>query len=188
MRIVRKFMPLCFILLMAAGIDGLAQDKKINLSAVAFGTSTQLGRTLNVNILIESYSTSEDQRTLLEAFQRGGNDALVDAVSKMPARGRISMPGVLGYEIKYIRVWPTATGRKFRLVTDRPITLPELWRDTRSTDYSMSAVEIELDNNASKSTGTLLPACKIQLNKEKELEIETFQNPWRLGNIIDWSK
>ncbi len=98
------------------------------------------------------------------------------------------MPGVLGYEIKYIRVWNTASGRKFRLVTDRPITLPELWRDTRSTDYSLSAVEIELDNVASKSSGTLLPACKIQLNKEKELEIETYQNPWRLGNVIDWSK
>lgn len=193
MRILRKFMPIylgpwVIVLLLLACIGSVAQDKKMSLSATAFGTSTQLGRMFNVNIDINSYSTPEDQQVLLEAFNRGGNDAMVDALTRMPARGRISTPGTLGYDIKYIRVWTTPAGRKFRLVTDRRMTFGELWRDSRSTDYSLSAAEIELSNEKGKSSGTLLPACQVRLNKQNELEIETYQNPWRLGDFIDWNK
>ena len=176
------------VFLFAACVVSLAQEGKMSLSATAFGTSTQMGRMFNVNIDINSYSTPEDQRTLLEAFNKGGNDAMVDALSKMPARGRISTPGTLGYDVKYIRVWQTPTGRKFRLVTDRIMTFGEVWRDSRSTDYSLSAAEIELSNEKGKSTGTLLPACQVKLNKQNELEIETYQNPWRLDNFINWDK
>lgn len=193
MHSLRKFEPISFaagvtLLLLVACIGSAAQDQKMSLAATAFGTSTQLGRTFNIKILIESYSTPQDQQLLLEAFNRGGNDALVDALEKMPVRGRISTPGTVGYEVKYIRVWPTATGRRIRLVTDRPITIGELWRNSRSSDYSLSAVELELSDDSSKSTGTLLPACEIKMNKQHEIEIEAYQNPWRLGNFIDWSK
>jgi hypothetical protein len=38
-----------------------------------------------------------------------------------------------------------------------------------------------------KGSGTVLPACKIKLNKDKKIEIETYQNPWNL-NIFKVSK
>lgn len=188
MRIVLKLGAFWVALLLVGGIAGMAQQKREDVQATAYGTSTQLGRTFQVNISIESYSTPQDQQILLEAFHKGGNEGLVDALEKMPARGRISMPGVLGYEIKYARVWPTPTGRKVRLVTNRTIAIGELFRNSRSRDYSVSAVELELNNDKKKSTGTLLPACEVKLNKQNEIEIEAFQNPWRLGNFIDWNK
>jgi hypothetical protein len=40
-----------------------------------------------------------------------------------------------------------------------------------------------------KSTGVLLPACKFKIDKKtKELEVEAFQNPWKLTNIMDRTK
>ncbi len=188
MAIVRRFWPVGAALFLIVGMVSLAQRGPEEVQATAFGTSTQLGRTFNVNITITSYSTPQDQQILLEAFQAGGNRGLVDALEKMPARGRISMPGVLGYEIKYARVWPTPTGRKVRLLTDRTIAMRELMANTRSRDYSVTAVELELNNDKEKSSGTLLPACELKLNKQNEIEIEAYQNPWRLGNFIDWSK
>jgi hypothetical protein len=169
-------------------VTSVAPDKPEDVQAVAFGTSTQLGRTFNLNIIIQSYSTPQDQQVLLEAFNKGGNEGLVEALEKMPARGRISAPGLLGYEIKYARVWPTPNGRKIRLITNRTLAIGEVMRNSRSRDYSVSAVELELSPDSAKSTGTLLPACQLKLNKQNEIEVEAYQNPWRLGNFIDWGK
>ncbi len=59
----------------------------------------------------------------------------------------------------------------------------------RSTDYNLSALELDLSNEKGKSTGVLLPASQFKINKKtNELEIENFQNPWKLQNIMDRSK
>ena len=36
-----------------------------------------------------------------------------------------------------------------------------------------------------KGSGTVLPACKLTVNKKKQqVEIETYQNPWKLSNFM----
>lgn len=176
-----------FVILLLASVASLAQEERERLQAVAFGTATQLGQTFTVNFIIESYSTPEDQQVLLQAFNQGGSEAMAKVLEKMSVKGRINTPRQLGYEIRYARVWPTPTGRKIRLVTNRTIALGEVSRNTRSREYSVSVVEIELNNaDGDKSTGTLLPACKLKMNKEGQIEMEAYQNPWRLGNITRW--
>jgi len=189
MQIANRFGPTLgsgvLVLLLLAGTC-FAQNKRETYDATAYGTSTQMGRNIGIRIIIESYSTPEDQRTLLEAFSKGGNEGLVKALEKMPARGRIAVTGGLGYDVTYIRQFPTPTGRKVRLITNRKIAFGEAWASTRSEEYSVTALELDLSNQKEKSAGTLLPACKLQVNKQNEIEIEAFQNPWRLTNIIDW--
>lgn len=185
--------PLCrwgalTVFLLVICLAATAQGQRQTVSAVAFGTSTQLGQTFNINVIIEGYSTPEDQKVLLDAFTKGGNEGLVEALEKMPAKGRINTPRTLGYDVKYIRVWSTPTGRKLRLVTDRIIAMGEVMRSTRSKDYSVSVIELDLSKDDKKSAGTLLPACKLKTNKQGEIEVEAFQNPWRLGNITEWDK
>jgi len=151
--------------------------------AQAYGTGTQMGRTVNVSILINQYSTPEDQKVLLNAFTTKGMFGLTNALNKMKSKGRIAITGTLGYDLAYIRSFKTEQGRKIRVVTDRPITFAEMRESTRSSDYSMSAAELDLNDEESKSTGTLLPLCKLNVNKQGELEIEAFQNPWTLRQI-----
>ncbi len=174
------------VVLLLTTICSIAQDKPETFQATAFGQGTQMGRTFGVNITIESYSPPEDQQVLLAAFDKGGNEGLVDALDKMPSRGRISITGTLGYDVTYIRVFPTATGRKIRLVTNRPITFGEAVTNSRSAEYTLSALELDLSNEKGKSAGTLIPACQFKVTPQKELEIEALQNPWRLTNVIDW--
>ena len=151
--------------------------------ATAQGQSTQLGRQFSVNITIEEYSTPEDQQILLAAFDSGGMKGLVNALSKMKSKGRLAITGTLGYEVNYIRSFPTPTGRKIRLVTNRPIRFGEAWADSRSMDYNLSALELDISNEKDKNTGILLPACQFKIDKDKHLAIENYRNPWKLVNV-----
>lgn len=167
----------------------LAQEtpkpKREYIEATAQGTSTQLGRMVSIQILIEEYSTPEDQKALIEAFEQKGQQGVYHALDKMKSKGRIMIPGTLGYDIHYIREFAMPDGsRKIRLVTDRPIRFGEAWADSRSEDYNLSAAEIIISPTKGKSSGTLLPACQFKIDKEKELQIENYQNPWKLGNIF----
>ena len=173
------------VLLPSNGSTAQETPKRETFQATAMGQSTQLGKMFSVNILINEYSTAEDQQALLEAFTSKGMEGLSNALSKMKSKGRLSITGTLGYEVTYIRSFPTETGRKIRLATNRAIRFGEAWADGRSMDYHLSALELEISNEKDKSTGILLPAARFKLDKENHLIIEAYQNPWKLVNIQD---
>ena len=119
-------------------------------------------------------------------FQHAGSEGLFNALEKMRSKGRIAITGTLGYDISFVRKIATSDGYKIRILTNRPIRFGEAWVSGRSTDYNLSAVEMDLSNQKDKSTGVLLPACQFKINKKtSELEIESYQNPWKLQNIMD---
>ncbi len=160
------------------------KPKSMRISATAQGTSTQLGTIVNVDITIREFSTDAERQALIEAFQAKGSQGLSRALGKMSSVGRIAITGTLGYDINFIRLIETPTGRVIRFVTDRPIRFGEAWHDTRSRDYDLSAGEIILSGgDKDKATGTLLPACEFTLDKEKGLEINLRKNAWKLVNI-----
>jgi len=112
---------------------------------------------------------------------------LVNALSKMKAAGHIEVTGTLGYDCSYIRMIPTPTGRKIRFVTNRLLRFGEVYWDTRSTAYNLTAGEFVLnDTDKSKSTGGLYPAAELVIDKQGELQMNLIGNPWNLVDIIDW--
>ena len=176
-----------FLLVALAGIPSFARDKYETIDATAYGTSTQLGRNVGVTVIIYEWSTPEDRQILVEAFQKGQNQGLVNALQKMRAVGRINIPGTLGYDVSFIRLIPTSTGRKIRFVTNRKISFGEAYANAQSQSFDLTAGEMDLnDQDKSKSTGVLYPACQFTINKDGELQIELNQNAWRLSNFIDW--
>ena len=182
------FFVVAVTLLMAmTGIASLARDKNETIDATAYGTSTQLGRNVGITVIIYEFSTPEDRQVLVEAFQKGQNQGLVNALQKMKAVGRIQIPGTLGYDLAFIRMIPTPTGRTIRFVTNRKITFGEAYTDSQTQAFDLTAGEFQLnEQDKSKSAGVLYPACQFTINKDGELQIELNQNAWRLSNIIDW--
>jgi hypothetical protein len=179
----------CLVVL--ASSDSTAQeDKPVRevYQAQAMGQNTQFGKTFNVTINIEKYSTLDERNALVDAFQQSGSEGLFNALEKMHAKGRIAITGTLGYDISFIRKIPTADGFKLRVLTNRPIRFGEAWANGRSTDYDLSALELNISQDKDKSAGTLLPACKFRIEKKtNELEVEALQSPWKLQNIMDRS-
>jgi len=158
------------------------------IDATAMGTSTQLGKNVSVKVNIYEFSTDEDRQILIDAFKKQQNQGLVNALTRMKAVGHIAITGTFGYDLSYIRLIPTPTGRKIRFVTNRLLRFGEAYYNTQSTAYNLTAGEIDLDNkDKDKNTGVLYPAAQLVINKEGQLEIQLNKNPWKLVNIIDWN-
>jgi len=175
-------------LFMIASDHSFAQRGNVEtIDAQAFGTSTQLGRNFGIKIIIYEFSSPEDRDVLVQAFQKGQNDGLVNALEKMKSVGRITIPGTVGYDLSFIREIITPTGRTIRFVTNRKIAFGEAYWDTQTKSFNLTAGEITLnDTDKSKSSGVLFPAAQLIVNNEGELQFELNQNAWKLNNIIEW--
>jgi hypothetical protein len=178
-------------LILVAVTGALSADDRNTetIDATAMGTSTQLGQNVSVKVTIYEFSTDEDRKILLDAFKKGQNQGLVNALTKMKSVGRIAITGTLGYDLSYIRLVPTPTGRKIRFVTNRLLRFGEAYYNTQTTAFNLTAGEIEInDSDKNKSSGVLFPAAQLVINKEGQLEFQLNKNPWKLVNIIDWNK
>lgn len=181
---------LLLAVLLATVIPTSSQDNKgvETIDSTAMGTSTQMGHTVGIKLTIYRYSTDEDRQVLVNAFKSGQQQGLVKALQDMKSVGRIAITGTLGYDVAYIRVIKTPTGRTIRFATNRLIRFAEAYYNTQSADFDLTAGEINLDDaDNKKSAGTLLPAAQLIINKKGELQFDLRKNPWNLVNIIDWN-
>ena len=173
--------------LAAAGRPGFARDNYETIDATAFGTGTQLGANIGVTLDIYEFSTPADKQILVQAYQKGQNQGLTNALSKMKAVGHLEITGTLGNDCSYIKMTQTPTGRKIVFATSRQIRMAEAWTDSNSMSFDLTAGVLELnDQDKSKSTGALYPAAQLVLDKEGELQIDLLQNAWRLSSLLDW--
>lgn len=177
---------LMIVLLTVGSVSAFAQ-KAETIEATAMGTGTQLGQNVEIRLIINDYSTMEERQVLVDAFAKGQNQGLVTALQKMRAVGRISLTGTVGYDVSFIRMIPTPTGKKLRFITNRPIRFGEAWTDSQSMSFDLSGGEIDInDSDRSKSTGVLFPRAQLVIDKQGQLQIDLSQNAWKLVDVLDW--
>lgn len=175
-------------LVLVATRAGSAREKYETIEAQAFGTGTQMGANIGVTLNIYEFSTPADRAILVQAFEKGQNQGLANALAKMKAVGHIEITGTLGNDCSYIRMVRTPTGRKIVFVTNRQIRFGEAYFDTQSQSFNLTAGILELnDQDKSKSTGVLYPLAQLVLDKQGELQWDLNQNPWRLSDVLDWA-
>src|SRR6201987_6558668 len=133
-------LSIAVLLLTAVTLALSADDGKVKVGtfdATAMGTSTQLGQTVNVKVNIYQFSTEEDRAILVEAYKKGQNQGLVNALTKMKAYADIAITGTIGYDLSFIRLIPTPTGRKIRFVTNRLLRFGEGYYRKQSQEYNL---------------------------------------------------
>ena len=120
---------LLLTLLLAAAIPAISADDKPSetIDAQAMGTSTQMGRNVGIKVIINRYSTQADRQVLVAAFKKGQHQGLVKALQDMKPVGRIAITGTLGYDLAYIALIPSPTGRRIRFATNRLIRFGEAY-------------------------------------------------------------
>jgi hypothetical protein len=161
--------------------------KSETIEASAMGTGTQMGAVIGVTLDIYEWSTPEDRQVLIDAFTKGQNQGLVNAITKMRAVGHCSITGTLGYDVSYIRMVSTPTGRKIVFVTNRQIKFGEAFFDTQSQSFNLTAGEFELnDTEKNKSIGVVYPATQLIIDKQGQLQFDLRENPWKLVDVLDW--
>ena len=176
-----------FAVAFLAGTFGYAQRQVFQ--AQSMGQGTQMGQNFSITLTIDEYSPPEDQKVLLDAFEKAGNKGLINALDKMKSKGHISVTGTMGYDVSYAREFQSASGRKIRAITKRPVTLGEAWTDSRSMDYQLTVLELDLNEDKTKDAGVLMPLVEFTVDKKtNELNLKLARNPWKLVNIQDRSK
>jgi hypothetical protein len=175
-------------LVMTVSLPGMAREKTETIEATAFGTGIQMGQNIGVTLNIYEFSTPADKQTLVQSYEKGQNQGLVNALQRMKAVGHVEITGTLGNDCSYIKMIPTPTGRKIVFVTNRQIRFGEAFFDTQSQSFNLTAGILEInDQDKSKSTGALYPEAQLVLDKQGQLQWDLNQNPWKLVDVLDWA-
>jgi len=173
------------VLLLAAGLS-LAEEKAekpkketIQANVINLNAGPKTGM---LTIWIENYTSDEDAKRYLETFAEGGQDAVVKLWQKeKPVAGRMRFASTLGYDLRVARSIPNEKGRLIRLVTDRPIQGFELMRGSRSQDYPIGWIEIQLDADG-KGEGQMIAAAELTV-QDGSLVFKSFGvQPMRITN------
>ena len=57
----------------------------------------------------------------------------------------------------------------------------------RTTDYDLSAIELNLSKDKKDNDGSLIVAARFKTDKDKQIVPESYgSGPWRMVNIIEW--
>ena len=154
-------------------------------AATAIGQAgAAAGKTFGMNIYIDGTTSDGERDELLGILKQKGQSGVVSKFADTKDIGRVAPTGSVGTGVRFIRIRPTPNGGlHIIMATDRPISFPELYNSTRSTDYPIGIVVLDVDKNG-KGTGKFAPLCKVKFNKKGELEIENYgQKPFRLANV-----
>lgn len=131
---------------------------------------------------VDDYTTDEEAQALAKVLLEQGPEAVIKALRKIE-KGYIKIGTRLGYGLGLIRTLDTGNGRIVRAVTDRPIQMFELMRNTRSSDHEFGLLEIELDASGS-GKGRLIAAAEVTIKPDGTVEIESLgSRPFLLQSV-----
>jgi len=177
---------LAFLISVAFASGEGKQTKRQSYAAVVVGTGGGIGgRTLNLNINIDQYTTDQQIQEYLTLLKEEGQDALRKKLEKVKV-GRIAPVATTGTDLSVARVFETQEGKVIRLVTPRPVSFLEAWRSGRSRDYPFTIMEIRLDKEG-KGVGSVIGGAQLRFNEEGQLDIESYGNQYaKLTNVRSW--
>ena len=157
----------------------------VQYAATAIGQSGSVaGKSFGLTVTVQELTSDGDIDELASTLRHQGQDGMVSAMEKVNDKGRVAPNGSVGTGMRVVRIRPnTDGGQHIVLATNRPISFPELYNATRSTNYKIGIVVLDVDKDG-KGTGSFAPLCKVKFNKKDELEIEHYgQKPFRLANV-----
>jgi hypothetical protein len=178
-----------------ATVAAQTNQDKLEISAFAVNMSNiATGANQVVQITINSWSSPEERKHLIDTMMEKGPDALLKELQKTPSHGRFSIPGLrgpdphnlrLGYDLHY--TWQTELpegGRRIVIATDRYIGFAEARNQPRTVDYPFTLFEIRVDKSG-EGQGKMAVATKISFDKKKnQVELENYSSePVRLNNV-----
>lgn len=157
----------------------------LQFDAAAIGQAGSLnGMIFNASIYINGWTTDQQVMDFVDVLKKNGQDGLVKAFGKTKDVGRLTRSDATGSAFHYARSWPARDGnRQIVMVTDRPMSFGEAYSKGNSLEYKFAIVVLHV-NSSGSGTGTICGACKIQFNKENELQIQNYlEKPIRLENV-----
>ena len=159
----------------------VAQDKK-KFQEVYTGTLYGMsggGVSTGFNLSIRDYTSDEEVQQYLATLAEGDQDDVLKKVRDLDL-GRLSVTGQTGRNLIIVRKGQMPDGKiRIAVAFERWQTIREVRGGYRSQDYPWGLMEIVLNADGKKGSGTFIAACKIDLKRDKKtgkyaLEVENF--------------
>jgi hypothetical protein len=188
---------LALVLLVGLGtaMSPAQEEEMAEQSFSAFGVAMGPGISGALQIHITRWSTNEERQALANALIQEGQEEFVDALRDQEETGWVrtqstrGMRGMPSVRLHYAYEFPRGEGKRLVvLVTDRNIGFVEAATQTRSSDYDISAIVMELqtgEDGKEKGQGVLYLATTLAWDAhEKKLVVESFgTQPVKLPEI-----
>ncbi|HEX9369008.1 MAG TPA: hypothetical protein VF921_20430 [Vicinamibacterales bacterium] len=159
-----------------AAQSNMSGPEKFTAFAVDISNTAPRANASPVDITISRWSTDAERDRLLSIFRDKGQDALLEALQKLPVVGYINTPGSLRYDLHFARQRPEPDGgRMIFLMTDRYIGAWEAANRPRTMDYPFMLIQLKVDQNGN-GQGTASIYTKITETKDGTIELENFAN------------
>ncbi|MGA2570867.1 MAG: hypothetical protein ABSF23_10130 [Terracidiphilus sp.] len=149
-------------------------------------TYSQAGNTIGVTLIVYNYSTSADLQVLSLAFQEGQDRELATALSKTKAVGLCTITGDLSFDVAFIQMAPTPTGRQITVIANRPLQSDEVNPSSDSQSFDLMVGQFDMnDTDNTKSTGFLYPASRLVVDEQGASRYDLAGIPWSLVTVLD---
>jgi len=191
-RIVAVAMTLMVTLLcslISSPLPAQEEEFPLNFDAVAVNMSNVGPRgQIRLQIRVDRWSTDEERTKLMEALKaqtgRARDRTLADTLFDKESVGTIRESRTLAYDFRYSREIPSDAGRMIVLATDRRIGFAETWRSTRTLDYNVSLVVLNLDEEG-RGDGQLMLGATLEWDEtHNQITITNFASePIRLTRV-----
>jgi hypothetical protein len=149
-------------------------------------TYAQAGNIIGVTLIGYNSTTSADLEVLSLAFQQGQDRQLAAALSKTKAVGHCSIAGDPNFDVAFIQMVVTPTGREITFIANRPLQSDEVSSDPDSQSFDLMVGQFEInDTDNTKSTGFLYLASRLVVDEQGAFHYDLAGSPWSLVNVLD---
>ena len=149
-------------------------------------TYTKDGNVVRVTLIVYNYTNSADLQVLSLAFQRGQDRELAAVLSKTKAAGHCSITGDLSFDVAFIQMLVTPTGRQITFIANRPLQPDEVNPSSDSQSFDLLVGQLDMnDTDNTKSTGFLYRASRLVIDEQGDFHYDLAGNPWSMVNVLD---
>lgn len=178
-----------FVGLVAMSVPAEAEELPLRFNAIAVNMSNVGPRgQQRLDVTVNRWSTDEERAKLMETLKaqvRTGSREIANTLFGKESVGTIRETGSLAYDLRYSRSHPNEDGgQQIVLVTDRPIAFAETWRASRTLDYNVSLIILNVDTEG-RGDGQIMLGAQFTWDEEKnQVTIEHFASePIRLTSV-----
>jgi hypothetical protein len=185
--------PALFVVfaLALSALPALAEDDELPLrfNAVAANMSNVGPRgQARIQINVTRWTTGEEQAAVMEALKAGsesrGTRTLANALFEQEIVGTFRESSSLSENLRYSRRTKTEGRQRIVLATDRPLAFAEVWRSARTTDYNVTLILLEVDEDG-RGEGQIMVGADLSWDDaSNRISITNFASePIRLTNV-----
>ena len=157
---------------MALAVEAPAAAQSYDDTIEAFEATTvqmDIGKMTIVRIGITEWSTADERKGLIQAFQEGGSDAVGEFLKGQSEKGFVKFPNTAAYKMHYAWQIETEGKRVILMATDRPVTP---LGTPKSLEKNLSMLKLVVDAEKGKGEGNMVAGARLVVDKEGQLKIE----------------